>query len=40
LNEELSFDISREQFIGNDKANALLEGPTPRKGWEQFYKIL
>jgi predicted dehydrogenase len=40
LNEELSFDISREQCIGNDKANALLEGPTPRKGWEQFYKIL
>ena len=40
LNEELNFDISNEQFIGNAKANSLLEGPAPRKGWEQFYKIL
>ena len=40
LNEELNFDRKREKFINNDRANALLEGPAPRKGWEEFYKMV
>ena len=40
LNEELNFDRKLEQFINNDLANALLEGPAPRKGWEEFYKMV
>ena len=37
LNEELNFDRKREKFINNDRANALLK---PRKGWEEFYKMV
>lgn len=29
MNKELNFD----------RANALLEGPAPRKGWEEFYRM-
>ncbi|MBG85927.1 MAG: oxidoreductase [Verrucomicrobiales bacterium] len=39
LNEELDFDRKSEQFVGNKRANALLEGPPPRKGWEEFYRM-
>jgi len=39
LNEELRFDRETERFIGNDRANALLEGPPPRAGWEEFYRM-
>ena len=39
LDQELKFDNKEEQFVGNDEANALLAGPRPRKGWEQFYKL-
>ena len=39
LNEELHFDRETERFVGNDRANALLDGPPPRPGWEQFYKM-
>ena len=38
LNEELRFDRETERFVGNDRANALLDGPPPRSGWEEFYK--
>jgi hypothetical protein len=42
LNETLEFDTKKERFRGSNqaKANALLEGPPPRKGWEQFYKMV
>jgi predicted dehydrogenase len=42
LNEELAFDRTTERFTGSNKAraNALLDGPAPRKGWEDFYKMV
>ncbi len=40
LNEELNFDRKKERFVNNDRANALLEGPKPRKGWEEFYGMV
>ena len=39
LNTSLKFDREKKQFIGNDEANTLL-APPPRKGWEQFYKMV
>jgi hypothetical protein len=39
LNEELHFDRETERFVGNDRANALLDGPPPRPGWEEFYEM-
>lgn len=39
LREELDFDRKNERFVGNDRANALLDGPPPRAGWEEFYKM-
>ena len=39
LQEELRFDRETERFVDNDRANALLDGPPPRSGWEQFYKM-
>jgi predicted dehydrogenase len=38
LNKDLDFDIKKERFKNNDEANALLDGPTPRKGYEEYYK--
>ena len=26
-------------FVSTGEANALLDGPPPRKGWEDFYKL-
>ncbi len=40
LNEELDFDRKKEQFKSHKKANALLAGPAPRKGWEEFYQMV
>lgn len=40
LNENLEFDPKTKQFKGNAKANAMLAGPAPRQGWEEFYKAL
>ena len=39
LREELRFDRETERFIGNERANALLDGPPPRSGWEDYYKM-
>ncbi|MFK7739166.1 MAG: Gfo/Idh/MocA family oxidoreductase [Planctomycetota bacterium] len=39
LREELEFDRATERFVGNDQANALLDGPPPRRGWEEFYRM-
>lgn len=39
LGEELNFDRKTERFVGHDRANELLDGPQPRAGWEQYYKM-
>ncbi|MFT7078318.1 MAG: putative dehydrogenase [Planctomycetota bacterium] len=39
LGEELNFDRKTERFVGNDRANALLDGPQPRAGWEEYYRM-
>lgn len=39
LNREVKFDPATSKVIGDDTAAALLEGPPPRKGWEEFYKL-
>ena len=41
LNRNIKFDPASKQIVGDDEANALLKGSkgTPRKGWEEFYKI-
>lgn len=35
----LDFDRKAKRFIGNDRANALLSGGEPRRGWEEFYRM-
>jgi predicted dehydrogenase len=40
LNAQLKFDPAEKKVTNNNAANDLLQGPPPRKGWEQFYKIL
>jgi len=39
FNEELEFDAETMQITNHKEANALLSGPPPRKGWEQYYKM-
>ena len=39
LNTKLTFDPVTKKITNNDKANQLLIGPEPRKGWEEFYKL-
>ena len=39
LNTKLCFDRATKQITNHQVANALLAGPPPRKGWEQFYKL-
>lgn len=40
LNTRLFFDPHTKRFTNNDFANALLTGMPPRKGWEDFYKMV
>lgn len=40
LNDRLYFDARTKQFTNNAFANALLSGMPPRKGWEDFYKLV
>ncbi|MBK8975233.1 MAG: Gfo/Idh/MocA family oxidoreductase [Planctomycetes bacterium] len=40
LKEGLEFDRETERFVGNRQANALLDGPPPRRGWEEFYTMV
>lgn len=35
----LDFDPAQGRFVGNAAANALLDGPPVRKGWEEFEKL-
>lgn len=39
LNAKLQFDRKTKQITNNRRANDLLVGPLPRKGWEEYYKI-
>src|SRR5690606_28432845 len=39
MNAPLKFDRRTKRITNNEFANALLAGPPPRKGWEQFYKV-
>ena len=36
---KLTFDPAKGRFVGNDAANALLDGPPVRKGWEEFERL-
>ena len=40
LNTRLFFDPRTKQFTNNAFANAMLSGMPPRKGWEDFYKMV
>ena len=37
--EEFTFDREKKIITDNKKANELLIGPPPRKGWEEYYRI-
>jgi hypothetical protein len=37
LNEDFNFDRSTKRITDNPRADAMLEGPAPRKGWESYY---
>ena len=39
LGGTLSFDRMTRRITNNKVADALLEGPPPRKGWEPYYKL-
>ena len=39
LGGTLTFDTERKCITNNERANDLLRGNPPRKGWEQFYKL-
>lgn len=39
VNGKLSFDRASQRITNNPKANAMLAGAPPRKGWEQYYKL-
>ena len=41
LNRSFKFDPVNKTVVGDAEANALLKGApnTPRKGWEEFYRI-
>jgi predicted dehydrogenase len=38
LNTELEFDPKTKRFTNSDEGNAYLQGPKPRKDYEEFYK--
>ena len=38
-NVKLVFDPATKKITSDATADALLAGPPPRKGWEQFYKV-
>ncbi|KGE14930.1 Gfo/Idh/MocA family oxidoreductase [Sphingobacterium deserti] len=39
LNGKLQFDPQRKEIVNDKFAQALLVGPPPRKGWEQYYSV-
>lgn len=40
LGGELEFDPETKTITNNETANAMLKGLPPRKGWEQYYKMV
>ena len=40
LGENFKFDPEKKVITNNKRANELLKGPPPRKGWEEFYKMV
>jgi hypothetical protein len=40
LNEKILFDPEKKVITNSKVANELLVGPPPRKGWEEFYKMV
>ena len=36
---KLEFDREKKIITNNKRANELLVGPPPRRGWEQYYKV-
>jgi predicted dehydrogenase len=40
LGEDLEFDAKTRKITNNARANELLKGHPPRKGWESFYKLV
>ena len=40
LGEDLKFDAQTNQITNNSRANELLKGHPPRKGWESYYKLV
>lgn len=39
LNGKISFDPIKKEIVNDKFANALLVGPPPAKGWEQYYRV-
>ena len=39
LGGTLKFDTKKKQITNNDRANELLKGHPPRKGWEEYYTM-
>lgn len=37
--EKIAFDRKKKIITNSKKANQLLMGPPPRKGWEEYYKV-
>lgn len=37
--EKIVFDRTKKIVTSSKRANELLIGPPPRKGWEQYYKV-
>jgi len=39
LNTKLIFDSEKNEIVNDIFANALLAGPPPAKGWEEYYRM-
>lgn len=39
MNTKIVFDRETKKVVNNPLANAMLIGPPPRKGWEQYYRV-
>lgn len=38
LNRGFRFDPAAKRAVGDEEVNRLLDGPAPRRGWEEYYK--
>ena len=39
LGGTLKFDAEKREITNNERANELLKGNAPRKGWEEYYTV-